>query len=190
MVDLFLADFYRAGDRSFPPLGNVVTLSSPHEGAPIATVGEQVRSTGKGKAVLDHVEGSSPIPPPSSPAVRDLAEDSSVIHEVQDARRPRALRLHDHRCHRRLRGARDQHLAPGRDRDGRRGERRQRAQRHRAAPDALKAVRAALEGRPPPCVGLLTALRTAVSPVLISRVEHMAGDDAEFVLRGGLKFAP
>jgi hypothetical protein len=58
------------------------------------------------------------------------------------------------------------------------------------APDALKAVRAALEGRPPPCVGLLTALRTAVSPVLISRLEHTAGNDAEFVLRGGLRRAP
>jgi len=42
----------------------------------------------------------------------------------------------------------------------------------------VEAVRAALEGRPPPCVGLLTALRTAVSPVLISRFEHTAGDDA------------
>ena len=58
------------------------------------------------------------------------------------------------------------------------------------APEALKAVRAALEGRPPPCVGLLTALRSAVSPVLISRFEHMAGDDAEFVLRGGLRATP
>jgi hypothetical protein len=58
------------------------------------------------------------------------------------------------------------------------------------APDALKAVRAALEGRPPPCVGLLTALRTAVSPVLISRFEHTAGDDADYVLRGGLRRTP
>ena len=56
-----------------------------------------------------------------------------------------------------------------------------------ARPTRCKAVRAALEGRPPPCVGLLTALRTAVSPVLISRFEHTAGDDAEFVFRGGLR---
>jgi hypothetical protein len=46
------------------------------------------------------------------------------------------------------------------------------------APDALRAVSAALEGRPPPCVGLLTALRTAVAPVVISRVEHTIGSGA------------
>ena len=50
------------------------------------------------------------------------------------------------------------------------------------APDALRAVRAALEGRPPPCVGLATALRAAVAPVLISRVEHTAGSDAATLL--------
>ena len=64
---------------------------------------------------------------------------------------------------------------------------------HRAivhAPDALRAVRAALEGRPPPCVGVATALRSAVAPVLITRFEHTAGDDADFVLRGGLRAIP
>ena len=35
-----------------------------------------------------------------------------------------------------------------------------------------------------------TALRAAVSPVVISRFEHTVGDDADFVLRGGLKVAP
>ena len=84
VVDVFLDRYYDAGDRSFPPLGNVVTLSSPHEGAPIATVGQQVRSTRKGKAILDHLEDVLPIPPPSSPAVQDLAEDSSVIRGVQE----------------------------------------------------------------------------------------------------------
>ncbi len=190
VVDVFLAEFYRPGDRSFPPLGNVVTLSSPHEGAPIATVGQQVRSTGKGKALLDRVEDILPIPPPSSPAVGDLAEGSSVIREVQDHGVP------EHFDYTTI-GATEDFVVPAtnislpgatetvaavNDVNG-----------HSAivrAPDALKAVRAALEGRPPPCVGLLTALRAAVSPVLISRFEHTAGDDAEFVLRGGLKVAP
>jgi hypothetical protein len=44
--------------------------------------------------------------------------------------------------------------------------------------DALRAVRAALEGRPLPCVSLTTALRAAVSPVLITRVEHSLGSAA------------
>ena len=54
------------------------------------------------------------------------------------------------------------------------------------APDALRAVRAALEGRPPPCVGLLTALRAAVAPVVISRVEHTVGSGAAAALGGAI----
>ena len=43
-------------------------------------------------------------------------------------------------------------------------------------PNALRAVRAALEHRPPPCVGLGTALRSAVAPVVISRTEISVGN--------------
>jgi hypothetical protein len=42
-------------------------------------------------------------------------------------------------------------------------------------PAALRAVRAALESRPPPCVGIDTALRGAIAPVVISRIEHLVG---------------
>jgi hypothetical protein len=45
--------------------------------------------------------------------------------------------------------------------------------------DALRAVRSALEGRPPPCISLDKALRGAVVPVLISRFEHNLGAVAE-----------
>jgi hypothetical protein len=190
VVDVFLAELYRPGDRSFPPLGNVVTLSSPHEGAPLATAGQQVRSTRKGRAILDHVEDVLPIPPSSSAAVRDLAEDSSVIREVQ------AHGVPAHFDYTTI-GATEDLVVPATNISLPGATETVAAvndlNEHSAivrAPDALKAVRAALEGRPPPCVGLLTALRTAVSPVLISRFEHTAGDDAEFVLRGGLKLAP
>jgi murein DD-endopeptidase MepM/ murein hydrolase activator NlpD len=190
VVDVFLASFYRAGDRSYPPLGNVVTLSSPHEGAPLATVGQQVRATRPGKVALDMLDDVAPIPPTGSPAVQDLAERSSVIREVQ------ANGVPEHFDYTTI-GATEDLVVPATNIslpgatetvaavDG--------VNEHSAivqAPDALKAVRAALEGRPPPCVGLLTALRTAVSPVLISRFEHAVGDDAGFVLRGGLRNAP
>ena len=46
-------------------------------------------------------------------------------------------------------------------------------------PDALRAVRSALEGRPPPCISIDKALRGAVVPVLISRFEHNVGDVAQ-----------
>ena len=42
--------FYRAGDRSFPPLGNVVTLSSPHEGRRSPRWASRCGATRKGKA--------------------------------------------------------------------------------------------------------------------------------------------
>ena len=52
------------------------------------------------------------------------------------------------------------------------------------SPDALRAVRAALEGRPPPCVSLATALRSAVAPVVISRVERTLGSGVAAILGG------
>jgi hypothetical protein len=190
VVDVFLARYYRAGDRTFPPLGNVVTLSSPHEGAPLATVAQQVRSTRKGRAVLDTVEGIVPLPPTSSAAVRDLVEGSSVIREVQ------ARGVPEHFDYTTI-GATEDFVVPATNISLPGATETVAAvddlNEHSAivrAPDALKAVRAALEGRPPPCVGLLTALRTAVNPVLISRFEHTTGDDADFVLRGGLRLAP
>ena len=190
VIDVFLATFYRAGDRSFPPLGNVVTLSSPHEGAPLATVAQHVRATRKGKAVLDIVEDHLPLPPTGSAAVRDLAEGSSVVREVQERGVP------EHFDYTTI-GATEDFVVPATNISLPGATETVAAvddlNQHSAivrAPGALKAVRAALEGRPPPCVGVLTALRSAVSPVLISRFEHMAGDDAEFVLRGGLRATP
>jgi hypothetical protein len=190
VVDVFLARFYRPGDRSFPPLGNVVTLSSPHEGAPLATVGQQVRATRKGGAVLDVLEHVSSLPSPSTPAVQDLTEGSSVIRAVQAGGVPAHF---DYTTI----GATEDLVVPATNISLRGATETVAAvndvNEHRAivhAPDALRAVRAALEGRPPPCVGVATALRSAVAPVLITRFEHTAGDDADFVLRGGLRATP
>jgi hypothetical protein len=190
VIDVFLARFYHAGDRSFPPLGNVVTLSSPHEGAPLATVGLQVRASPLGKAALDVLEDHTSLPPPSSPAVHDLVEGSSVIREVQ------ARGVPEHFNYTTI-GATEDLVVPATNISLPGATETVAAvndvNEHSAivrAPDALKAVRAALEGRPPPCVGLFSALRSAVAPVVISRFEHTAGDDAEFVLRGGLRGTP
>ena len=184
-------DYYRAGDRTFPPLGNVVTLSSPARGRAVRD-GRPSRCgrTRRAGPCSTRVEGVLPLPPTSSAAVRDLAEGSSVDPRGPGAGRTRALRLHHDRRHRRLRRAGHQHLASRSHRDGRRGRRPQRAQRDRACArrargGARRARRATTTVR-----RVLTALRTAVNPVLISRFEHTAGDDADFVLRGGLRLAP
>jgi hypothetical protein len=190
VVDVFLGLFYRAGDRSFPPLGNVVTLSSPHKGAPLATVAQQVRSTKPGGIALDVLDRVAPVTPTGSAAVRDLAEHSSVIRAVQDRGVP------EHFDYTTI-GATEDLVVPASNISLPGATETVAAvddvNEHSAivrAPDALKAVRAALEGRPPPCVGLVTALRAAVGPVVISRFEHTVGDDAEFVLRGGLRSTP
>jgi hypothetical protein len=140
--------------------------------------------------VLDTLERISPLPPTDSPAVRDLAEGSSVIREVQ------AHGVPEHFDYTTI-GATEDFVVPASNISLPGATETVAAvddlNEHSAIvrdPEALKAVRAALEGRPPPCVGLLTALRTAVDPVLISRLEHTVGDDAAYVLRGGLRKTP
>jgi hypothetical protein len=184
VVDFFLAKIYRAGDTSYPPLGNVVTLSSPHEGAPLATVGRQIRSTVVGRALLDQVEAASSLPPPSSPAVQELAEGSPLIRHLWDQGVP------DHFAFTSIGATEDvvvpatQISVPGATETVAAADSFNEHSAIVQAPDALRAVRAALEGRAPPCVDLVTALRSAVAPVVISRVEHSLGSGARLALGG------
>ena len=153
----------------------VVTVSSPHEGAPLATTADRLRSAPHGSDVL-HAFGQVPgVPAPDSAAVRDLSERSSTIAQVQAAGVPEHFDVTTIGAtddvivpanHISLSGAREtvvgvtafnEHSAVLRDADG------------------LRAIRAGLEGRAPPCVGIGTALRSAVAPVVISRIEHPLG---------------
>ncbi len=186
VVDWFLAHVYEGGDQGLPPLGNVVTLSSPHEGAPIATAGQQIRSTAIGRAVLDALEDASALPPPSSPAVEELAEGSPLLRHLWDRGVP------DHFDFTTIGATEDlvvpatQISVPGATETVAAVDDLNEHSAIVRAPDALRAVRAALEGRPPPCVGLFTALRAAVAPVVISRVERTVGSGAAAVLGGAV----
>jgi hypothetical protein len=186
VVDVFLNKLYSAADPTLPPLGNVITLSSPHQGAPLATAGRQIRATPAGRALLDAAESVSSLPPPSSTAFGQLTEGSPMMRHLWDQGLP------DHIEYTTI-GATEDYVVPATQIsvpgatetvaavNGSLSE-------HSAivrAPDALKAVRAALEGRPPPCVSLTTALRSAVAPVVISRVEHTLGDAGAALLGGG-----
>ncbi|MEX1006216.1 MAG: peptidoglycan DD-metalloendopeptidase family protein [Acidimicrobiia bacterium] len=188
VVDVFLHKVYRAADPTLPPIGTVITLSSPHEGAPLATAGSQVRSSSAGKWVLDEVgHRFGSLPPPNAVSVRQLSEHSSLIRGVQRGGVPEHVDytsigatedLVVPATNISLRGATETTVAvnsPG---------------EHSAIvqdPNALRAVRAALEGRAPPCVGLGTALRGAIAPVLISRASHGFGDVAGAALGGGTR---
>jgi hypothetical protein len=185
VVDWFIQNIYRPGDRSYPPIGTVVTLSSPHEGAPLATLADDVRRSAVGREVLDTIgDHVTSVPEPNSPAVRELSERSATIAEIQRRGVP------DHFDVTSV-GATEDLVVPATNTGLRGAEQTTVAvdavSEHSAIvddPNALQAVRAALEGRPPPCVDVLDALRGAIAPVVISRVSHLAGDLAGTSLGG------
>ena len=173
----FLAHVYDATDPGYPPLGSVVTLSSPFQGAPVATAVKRVRATASGRAVLDGVDqlADGAIPPTSGTSTGQLAEGSSFIRGLSRAPLPEQIDLTaiggaddvivpaDHTA---LAGARSVTVDPAGISD------------HSSIirdPAALDAARLALEERPLPCVGIGTGIRGAIEPVLISRAEHTAG---------------
>ena len=85
MVEAFLTLIYNRGDPSYPPLGTVVTLSSPLRGAPLAA---QPRPT-VGRVAVAAIAllrgATSPIA--RTPAVRDLAPDSLLMRARRRGRR-------------------------------------------------------------------------------------------------------
>ncbi len=176
VVDWFLAHLYEPADRTLPPLGNIVTLSSPHQGAPLATVSRQLDRSLTGGRVLEAVDVVADLPPADSAAVRDLDEGSPLMHHLWDHGVP------DHVDFTTI-GAPEDVVVPA-NRTGVPGATQtvqavNATNEHSAIvtdPNALRAVRAALEHRAPPCVGITTALRSAVAPVVISRTEHSVGD--------------
>ena len=186
VVDWFLAHVYDAGDH------DVSRRSATSSRCRRRTRARRSRPPGGrsarptvGRAVLDALEGVSSLPPPSSAAVqrarRGLAADAPPV----GPRRPRPLRLHHHRRHRGPRRPGHADLgARARPRPSPRSTASTSTARSCARPTRCGRCAAALEGRPPPCVGLLTALRSAVAPVVISRVEHTIGSGAAAVLGG------
>jgi len=178
VVDVFLRDYYDAGDPEYPPIGTVVTLSSPHEGAPLATAAADWRRSPVGDALIDAAQGRIPLAPADGPSVRQLDEHSRFLHDLWNDRLP------DHVDFTTI-GATDDVLVPATQIDvpdatkvvvdvggSPLGD-------HAGIPHdpgALGVVRAALEGRPPPCVGIVEGARGFVVPTLITRVEHALGD--------------
>ena len=173
VVDVFLARYYDAADPGLPPLGTVVTVASPHEGAPLATTAQRVRGLPGGDLALDALDDALPgLPPTGSAAVGDLSERSTTIDRVQRAGVPEHFDVTSigatedvvvPATNISLPGARETVVAvtAGNEHSAVLGD-----------ADGLRAIRAGLEGRAPPCVGLDTALRNAIAPVVISRLEH------------------
>ncbi len=177
VVAEFLAHGYDPGDPTFPPIGTVVTLSSPLRGAPAATAVAGVRTTTTGRAALDGVDrlAAGALPPTSGVATEQLAEGSPLIRGIRKSPLPDQIDVTaigavddvivpaDHAS---LPGARTVIVDPAGLSD------------HSSIirdPGALDATRLALEQRGLPCVSAATGVRGAVEPVVISRAEHAAG---------------
>ncbi|HMF04952.1 MAG TPA: peptidoglycan DD-metalloendopeptidase family protein [Acidimicrobiia bacterium] len=178
VVDVFLQNDYDARDPEYPPIGTVVTLSSPHEGAPLATAAADWRRSPVGDALIDAAQGRIPVASADAPSVRQLDEHSHFLRALWNDRLP------DHVDFTTI-GATDDVLVPATQIDV--------ADATKVVvdvggdplgdhadiphdPGALGVVRAALEGRPPPCVGVAEGVRGVLVPTVITRVEHGLAD--------------
>ena len=179
VVDVFLQDYYDAADPAYPPIGTIVTLSSPHEGAPLATAAADWRASPVGRALVDAAEERLPVAPSSSAtSVRQLDEHSRFLRDLWDDRLPEHVDFTTI-------GASDDVIVPATQVDvpdatkvvvdvgGGPLDDHTNIPRD---PGALRVVRAALEGHAPPCVGVAEGLRGIVVPTLITRVEHGLGE--------------
>jgi hypothetical protein len=182
VVDVFLQYVYDPSDPAYPPIGTIVTLASPHEGAPLATATADVRATRSGRAVTDVAGVVLPVPPADAPSVDQLTEGSRFLRELWRHRLP------DHVEFTSI-GGNDDVVVPATQIDVP-GARQVVVDvggwnDHSDIPTdahALAVVRAALEGRATPCSGFVEGLRGVVEPVVITRVEHAIGDIGAAVL--------
>jgi nicotinamide mononucleotide (NMN) deamidase PncC len=85
VLDAFLELEYDPADPTLPPLGTVVTLSSPHQGAPLAQVATDVRASPRGRGLLDGVEqlAGGAIPPSGGRSTRQLDPRSPLMHRLR-----------------------------------------------------------------------------------------------------------
>jgi hypothetical protein len=167
---------YDPSDSSFPPIGTVVTLASPHRGAPLATTAQELERSRKTRRALDVLDPVLPGPPSDAPSVGQLAEGSPFMDRLHDKRLPDQVDLTTV-------GGTDDAIVPANrirvpgatevvvavdgwnDHTGIHHDAR-----------ALQVVRSALEQRPAPCTSFLEGIRGAVEPVLLSRVEGDLGE--------------
>jgi hypothetical protein len=177
VVLAFLKLIYDPADPTYPPLGTVITLAAPLEGAPLATLTDEVRDVpGIGKAGLGALDAAPvPLPDLDSDAVEDLAEDSAFMARLDAAQLPDSVQLATI-------GSLWDYVVPA-DRATGAGATHTIVDAGIVDPhgdivrddEALMAMRAALEGRPMPCLSLQDVIRAQLVPPAITLVESTAG---------------
>jgi hypothetical protein len=175
VIDVFLRDHYRGREGDYPPIENVVTFASPHEGTPPATAGDRLQRNPLGRGLIDLVgvtrdELGVSFPPPDATAVRQLSEDSPLIQGIKDFRVPEGIHFTSIGAvddpvvfadHTELDGAENIRIDVGG------------LDSHSAItshPRSLMIARAALEHRQLPCTSYDEKITGAIQPALASAV--------------------
>ncbi len=78
VIDLFVMEVYRGHESEYPPIENVVTFASPHEGTPTAGLGAMATKSVVGPEVQRRVHAASGIQL-DSPALRELSTRSTTV---------------------------------------------------------------------------------------------------------------
>lgn len=177
VIDVFLQHIYDASDSRYPPIGTVITLSSPHQGAPAAEAARRIAQSDAGRAALGL--GGSAVPPADAPAVADLDPRSDLMDNLWDDALPDQVDLTSI-------AAVDDPIVPA--------TRTEVAGADHVVVDpagvmdhtpivsdahAMTAVRSALEGRSPPCLSAGDAIRGAIGPVIVTNLESAVGRAGE-----------
>jgi hypothetical protein len=170
----FLTHVYHPSDPSYPPLGSAVALASPFDGSTAATTFEALRGSALGRRALDaaHAAGA---PSPDAESLREL-DTNSDFSRGRGAQLPPVVDLVSI-------GAAQDVIAPAGD-TARPGARRRTVIPHSlnghtgivTDDSALRATRAALEGKPLPCQSLTTVLTGEIVSTAIATTERRIGD--------------
>jgi hypothetical protein len=170
----FLTHVYHASDPSYPPLGFAVAMASPLGGATGATVDRQLNRSAVGRLALSaaHAAGA---PDPNARPVVELDKGSRFVSELDPSRLSPMIDLTSI-------GATQDVIAPAVD-TARHGAKSFTVTPHSpnahsgivTDDSALRATRAAIEGKPLPCQSLTTILTGEVVSTAIAVAEQRIG---------------
>jgi hypothetical protein len=94
VIDLFLKEVYRGHEAEYPPIDNVVTFASPHEGTPTAGVGTAVGRSVVAPALRTASEVGMPGLGLGSDSLAQLAAGSETMRDLwADGGPPRGIRF-------------------------------------------------------------------------------------------------
>jgi pimeloyl-ACP methyl ester carboxylesterase len=93
VILLFLHEVYRGHADEYPEIGKVITLASPLEGAPLASLGKRLSKIPGGDVLLDHLDDLGLGPPHDAESVRDLSPDSEVIRRISSRPPPNGIEV-------------------------------------------------------------------------------------------------